>query len=81
MSHGKLSFAFEISSMPEMISHRKTGILIKDFDINDLANEIIYFEKNPDKALKLVQNAYNFVLDTFDYQKNMQRLSAILFKE
>ncbi|MFZ2202409.1 MAG: glycosyltransferase family 4 protein, partial [Microgenomates group bacterium] len=51
-------------------------VIIED-DPLAMARSIIDLLKNPQKAEALAQNAYNFVKETYDYEKIAEKLSRI----
>lgn len=64
--------ATPVGGIPEAILHKKTGYL---FDVNDahgLANALKIMIDYPLDTEVLVENAYNFALETFNEDKNTQ---------
>jgi len=41
--------SFNVGGLPDIIEHRKTGYIAKAFEIEDLANGILWFLSHPDK--------------------------------
>jgi len=62
---GKPVLAFDISSNPELIEHEKTGYLIPPFDIEILAQRIIYLANNQPLLAKMRTNARQMVEQRF----------------
>lgn len=67
---------------PETIEHKKTGLLCNPYDINDIADNIIWCLKNSTKCLKIEEQAREFVIQTFNtkmiVKKNMEFYKSIL---
>ena len=64
MGHGVPVIAFNNSSVPYIVEHKKNGLLVKNRDVNDLAEKISYVLNNSDSvscmgeyALRTYENA------------------------
>ena len=59
--------AFKNSGLKTTVLHKKTGYLAKPFDINDLAEGIIWTLQQ--KKIDLKKNARNFAIERFSYSR------------
>lgn len=67
MAAGLPVIATEIAGTPEIITHGKTGHLVKAGDVKELANAIVYLLSNPSYMLNLAKNGVEFVKSEFDW--------------
>lgn len=66
LSCGTPVVAFNIGGMPDMIKHKYNGYLAKDFDIEDLANGIMWCTSK-DNAEILSTNSREYVLSNYTH--------------
>jgi glycosyltransferase involved in cell wall biosynthesis len=78
LASGKPVVAFNISSMPEMISDGVSGYLVPIGDVNVFAERIIRLWRNPGEIEKSKDQARRQLEDKFDFYKNMQQLMHFL---
>ncbi|MCA0153709.1 glycosyltransferase family 4 protein [Winogradskyella vincentii] len=57
----------------ETIRDYETGLLCNPYDINDIAEKIIWYLDNEDKHLTIGTNARKFVLDTFNVNSSIYK--------
>ena len=58
-------------------SNENINVIIKRNDIEELKNAILDLQKNPQKRIKLGENAYKFAHETFDIKKTAQKYQDI----
>lgn len=78
MAYQKPCFAFEISSMPEIIQDGENGFLCKPFDLDEMAHKIIQLSQDEARLEEIKERAFLSVRKKFDYNTNMQKLLKIL---
>lgn len=61
--------ATDVGGIPELVSHKKTGILIPPEDATQLSTEINHILKSPENVSKLVESAYDFVVNEMSWEK------------
>jgi glycosyltransferase involved in cell wall biosynthesis len=69
---------------PETIEHGKTGLLCDVYDVNDIAEKMLWYIENPEEAKELGENARKAVLEKYDsdmiLQKNLTFYRQIIGK-
>ncbi len=78
LASGKPIVAFNISSIPEMISDGVSGYLIPIGDVNAFVEKIIHLRNNPGEIEKNREQARKQLEEKFNYQKNMQQLMQLI---
>ena len=63
-----------ISGIPELIIHKKTGLLSEPDDPNNLADQIIKLIKNQNLSEELAKNGMEYVFTEFSEETNIKRL-------
>jgi phosphatidylinositol alpha-1,6-mannosyltransferase len=66
------SIATISGGIPEAIKDNETGLLVKERDINALAEKIVYLKNNPSKIKELGENAKKFVEEKFNWRKSIK---------
>lgn len=66
-----------IGGIPFIIQNMKTGILVKERDINALSNAIIKLANNTELRMKLGINGQNYVTDNLDLKDKEKELENI----
>lgn len=61
--------AFNVGAGNEIIDNNETGILIPPFNIEALAEKIIYLLENPQERKRIAENAYHKYLNSFTTEK------------
>ena len=69
--------ASDVGGIPEVVVHRKTGLLIPPGNPEALAEAVVYLIENPDLREKLGKDGREFVMETFDWQENAQRMENL----
>ncbi len=57
----------------ETIKNFETGLLCDPYDINDIADKVIWFLDNESKQLSIIKKARTFVLNTFNLETNVNK--------
>ena len=78
MAAGKPVIAFDVSSMPELIEHNKTGYLIPFADAQLFAEKIVFLRNNRIELDTFAENARKKVESKFDFSKNMQQIIELI---
>ncbi|WP_299130561.1 glycosyltransferase family 4 protein [uncultured Winogradskyella sp.] len=71
MAMGKLVVFSELGPGPETISHQKTGLLCNPYEIDDIAEKIIWALEHKDQSALIAAAGQHYVLDHFDSNKLM----------
>lgn len=58
---------------PETVEHEKTGLLCDVYDVNDIAEKMLWYIENPEEAKKLGENARNVVREKYDSNMILQK--------
>ena len=59
-----------VGGIPELVIHRKTGLIFKNKSAVALGNAIIYFINNPEKIFEMGNNAYKMIFNQCNLKKN-----------
>lgn len=70
--------AFDVSSNPEIIQHRKNGLLAKAFESEDLLKCVVELMDSPQLREEYVSQGEKTVREKFDNQKILEQLRAII---
>ena len=68
----------KISGIPELISHKKNGLLVKPQDVTELANAMEKLLSDPALRAITTENGIKRVLQEFDIELNINRLELLL---
>jgi glycosyltransferase involved in cell wall biosynthesis len=71
------SIAADGSGMTDVIHHNETGLLFKNENADDLAKQIEFLITHKEQAKKLGDQAYTYVKENFDPEKNFQKYVSI----
>lgn len=66
-----------IGGIPELVKDNETGLVFKPEDATDLCEKVKYMIDNPDKALRMGQNARRFVEQELNAERYYQKLMEI----
>lgn len=80
LSCGTPCVAFDIGGMPDMIEHQKNGYLAQSFEVEDLAQGIIWVLENAERYQKLSSYARRKVEQEYTQELQAHRYSS-LFSE
>lgn len=78
LQHQVPTIAFDVSSNPEIIVHRETGLLAKPFSVEELAELVQEVFHDKEKATELTRNGMKLVTQKFDSMRNLDRLQEII---
>lgn len=67
-----------ISGIPELVIHKVNGLLVKDGDVQSLAQSIKYIIENPFDAVRFGETGYSLVEENYDVVKNSKMLRKII---
>ena len=70
--------AFDISSNPELVVHKKTGYLVPMNDMNAFAKAVIHIHQNPKISAQMGQMGFKHIVDNFEKKKQLQEIEAYL---
>jgi len=77
---GKPVVAFNITAIPEVVKHKKTGILVPPRNVNKLAEAIIYLLQNEKIRKRLGNNGRKHVENNFIWDKTVKEVIRIYKK-
>ncbi len=69
LAMGKPLVASNLGPGPEAVTHGETGLLCNPYNPMDIAEKVNFLIENPDKAEKIGNNAHNFALENFNFEK------------
>lgn len=69
--------ASNLGSLPELVVDKKTGLLFEPGNSKDLAAKIVQLVEQPNLALELGRNAYEFVKEFYSADKHYEKLMDI----
>lgn len=78
MAAAKPVVAFDVSSMPEMISDADSGFLVPFGDVEQFAETIIQLWNDPEKMARVGERARNRVEEQFDFNNNIQNVLKLI---
>jgi glycosyltransferase involved in cell wall biosynthesis len=78
MKFGKPVIAGNVGASPEIVTDGFNGQLYEHGNPEDLARQISFFIKNPEKVTELGENAKKWSLENFNYDQHANRLMRIL---
>ena len=67
----------DVSGVPEVVHHEKTGLLVESRNIEQLSSAIATLLTDPEQAHWLGQNAAEFVHQEFDIRRNVNHLTRL----
>jgi glycosyltransferase involved in cell wall biosynthesis len=65
--------ATNVGGNPEIIEHMKTGILVTSENIKEIKEAIKLLLENKDLAKKIKEEAYNLILEEYDWNKVIEK--------
>ncbi len=77
MSFAKAVVAFKVGGIPEWLEDGVTGILVKPYDVKELAEKISYLLEHKDKANDMGRRGRKKAEDEFNEEKHVTRLLGI----
>ena len=70
--HNTPVISTNVGGIPEIVSHKRTGLLANKGDAKGLAAQVLFLEKNPELKEQLLKNARQLILDKFTTHKMAQ---------
>jgi glycosyltransferase involved in cell wall biosynthesis len=67
----------DVGGFPDVIKHRRTGLLAKAGNPMDLAEKIIYYLDHPEQAEAHSQKGYTYTRQLFDVKRTAQEIKGI----
>jgi len=77
MASGVPVIASNVGGIPEVITHKYDGILIRSKNENDISEAIIQLNNNKELKNKLISNAYNKISAKFDIRKIVKEFESM----
>jgi glycosyltransferase involved in cell wall biosynthesis len=71
MSFSKPVIGSNLAGIPELIRHKKTGLLINPFDHHEFSKAIIYMINHPRKVEEFGKNAFKYITRNCSIEKNV----------
>jgi len=69
--------ATAVEGVPELIRHKKTGLLVRPNDPVQLSNAIIYALENPERMKQMANVGSLFVRENFDVSNMVKKIDAV----
>jgi teichuronic acid biosynthesis glycosyltransferase TuaC len=73
MAHGKPVIGVKDQGIDGVITHKKTGMLVKPKDVDSLVEAMDYLLSNPDEARIMGERARQMVLENYTWEKNAEK--------
>lgn len=70
--------AFNLSSNPELVIHKRTGFLVAPNEIGEFADAIEKLHRNPDLIQQMGENGMAHIKANFDQKKNLKKIETYL---
>ena len=61
-----------------LISEKITGFLVNEFDIDEMAEKMIYLVENPVISKQMGENARNFIFNNFSMKKHIEHVDSAI---
>jgi colanic acid/amylovoran biosynthesis glycosyltransferase len=81
MACGLATVATDISGIPELVEHARTGLLVPPLDETALADALQLLGGDPELRHRLGQAARQFILEQFDLAASTRRRASLFFGE
>lgn len=75
---GRMSIAFDVQGTRDAVSDGYSGILVKEKNIESLANAAIWCVENPEKVEEMGRNARKYAEENFDQKKINERIFRLI---
>ena len=76
MSQGIVNISTNIASIPEVIFHGETGLLVEAGDKEALGKAILELAANDHARMEMSQKSYQLVCEQFSLEKNIKVLES-----
>ena len=73
-AYSKPVIATNVGSIPAVVIHNQTGILIEPHSVEYLVKKIIYLVRNVNKRKEMGHNAYNFAMQELSWDKIAEKV-------
>ena len=73
MLYGKAVIGSDNSGIPELVQHKKTGLLINPFNRDHLCRTIEFIIDNPSKITEYGKNGYEYIYNVAEIKKNVYK--------
>lgn len=73
MAHGKPIIACKGEGIEDVVTHMKTGMLVKPKDVDSLAEAMDYLLSHPEEAKAMGERACQMVLENYTWEKNAEK--------
>lgn len=80
MAYGRPVIASQMGALPELIIHGQTGLLFKSEDSHDLADKILFLQKNPEQAKAMGAAGRKIIEEKLNRQQHYQKIMEIYEK-
>lgn len=80
MAAGKPTITTAVSSMPEIVTHEKTGLIVPPHDRQALATALEKIITNPQLARQMGESGQRDVLDRFTLEKMVDKYEALFYQ-
>src|SRR5262249_54867940 len=77
---GRPVIATKVGDIPEIVRHRKNGLLIEPGNTQALASAILEFISDPELAAHCAANGFRYATENFSFDKMMERKLRADFK-
>lgn len=77
MSYGCVPVVTPVGSIPEVVTDRENGMLIKVHDVNSIVNMIISLYEHRDLMMCMGKNARNTIFSQYNPKNYIERLNAL----
>jgi teichuronic acid biosynthesis glycosyltransferase TuaC len=73
MAHGKPIIACKGEGIEDVVTHMKTGMLVKPKDVDSLVEAMDYLLSHPEEAKAMGERARQMVLENYTWEKNAEK--------
>jgi len=74
MAAGLCVIAAKEGAIPELIQHRENGLLYEDYNVQELANLLLYCHENTEEMTKYAKKAHNDAWKKFNFENNYKKI-------
>ena len=77
MAHGKPIIGCKGQGVDGIVTHGKTGLLVKSKDVNSLSETLEFLLSNPNEAKTMGERACRLVLENYTWKRNAEKLVEV----
>jgi len=77
MACGKPVIATNVGGIPEIITHKINGLIVKPGDVHELKNALLYILENKNEAEKMGNNAAKYVAENYSVDVVVERMERV----